>query len=121
MNRRLNDRRLARQQGQTPLELPRVQEVFVSQRPRLLTDSAAAASSAPRAPGGALLQDESDPRRALYHWLTQPDNPFLARSFVNRVWAKYFGAGLVEPVDAFSSANPPSLPRLLDRLTDWFY
>src|SRR5262249_56437383 len=37
-------------------------------------------------------------------------------SFVSRVWAVYFGAGLVEPVDGFSVTNPPSNPRLLDAL-----
>jgi hypothetical protein len=36
------------------------------------------------------------------------------------VWAKYFGAGLIEPVDDFSAANPPRHPRLLDRLADEF-
>src|SRR5262249_56838125 len=34
----------------------------------------------------------------------------------NRVWARYFGTGLVEPVDNFSVANPPSNERLLDAL-----
>src|SRR5206468_12255035 len=38
------------------------------------------------------------------------------RSFVNRVWAVYFGAGLVDPVDAISVANPPSNGRLLDAM-----
>jgi hypothetical protein len=37
------------------------------------------------------------------------------------VWAKYFGSGLVEPVDGFSAANPPRLPRLLDRLAAEFF
>ena len=45
-----------------------------------------------------------------------PDNPFFARSFVNRVWAHYFGVGLVDPVDDFSLANPPTNARLLDAL-----
>ena len=31
-----------------------------------------------------------------------PDNPFFARSFVNRVWGHYFGVGIVHPVDDFS-------------------
>ena len=120
MNQRLEDRRLARQQGQTPPELPRVQEVFVGQRMRSLIDAAAAGSALPKAPGGPTLSGEGDPRHALYDWLTQPDNPYFAHSFVNRVWAKYFGAGLVEPVDDFSAANPPRHARLLDRLAEEF-
>src|SRR5262249_37554432 len=37
-----------------------------------------------------------------------------------RVWAHYFGVGLVEPVDNFSAANPPSNERLLDALAAEF-
>jgi hypothetical protein len=48
--------------------------------------------------------------------MRQPDNPYFARSFVNRVWGHYFGIGLVHPVDDFSLANPPSNDRLLDAL-----
>src|SRR5205823_12479467 len=33
---------------------------------------------------------------------------------------KYFGAGLVEPVDAFSAANPPRHPKLMERLAEEF-
>jgi hypothetical protein len=39
---------------------------------------------------------------------------------VNRVWAIYFGVGLVDPVDDFSVANPPSHPKLLDDLAQQF-
>ena len=48
---------------------------------------------------------------------TIPTIPYFAPSFVNRVWAAYFGAGLVDPVDGFSVANPPSNARLLDALS----
>src|SRR5207237_367511 len=57
-----------------------------------------------------------DPRAALYEWLHASANPFFARSFVNRVWGHYFGVGLVDPVDNFSLANPPSNEKLLDAL-----
>ena len=49
-----------------------------------------------------------------------PDNPFFARAFVNRVWGHYFGVGIVNPVDNFSLANPPSNPKLLDALAKDF-
>ena len=49
-----------------------------------------------------------------------PDNPFFARSFVNRVWGHYFGVGIVHPVDDFSLANPPSNDKLLDALAKDF-
>src|SRR5256885_7019647 len=35
---------------------------------------------------------------------------------VNRVWAVFFGRGLVEPVDDFRSSNPCVNPPLLDAL-----
>jgi hypothetical protein len=57
-----------------------------------------------------------DPRVALFDWMRARDNPFFARSFVNRVWGHYLGVGLVDPVDNFSLANPPSNEKLLDAL-----
>lgn len=61
-----------------------------------------------------------DPRAALFDWMRRPDNPFFARSFVNRIWGHYFGIGIVHPVDDFSLANPPSNPKLLDALAQDF-
>lgn len=61
-----------------------------------------------------------DPRLSLFEWMRNPDNPFFARSFVNRVWGHYFGVGIVQPVDDFSLANPPSNPKLLDALAGEF-
>jgi hypothetical protein len=61
-----------------------------------------------------------DRREYLADWLTAPDNPYFARAFVNRVWAHYFGVGLVMPVDGFSLANPPSSEPLLDALAKDF-
>ncbi len=61
-----------------------------------------------------------DPRAALVDWMVAPDNPFFARSFVNRVWGHYFGLGIVHPVDDFSLANPPSNENLLDALAKDF-
>jgi hypothetical protein len=61
-----------------------------------------------------------DPRVALFDWLRSPDNPFFAKSFVNRVWGHYLGVGIVDPVDNFSLANPPSNEKLLDALAQDF-
>lgn len=41
---------------------------------------------------------------------------FLARSIVNRLWHRFFGLGLVNPVDQMHSENSPSHPALLDWL-----
>jgi hypothetical protein len=55
-------------------------------------------------------------RAVLAEWVTSPDNPFFARAAANRVWAHFFGKGLVDPVDDFRDDNPPSHPELLDEL-----
>src|SRR5262249_1660603 len=96
--------------------MPRLREVFVTTSGALLADPATGRGLKPKALGGPVIEGDGDPREDLFRWLTGPDNPYFARSFVNRVWAPYFGAGLVEPVDNFSAANPPSNDRLLDAL-----
>jgi hypothetical protein len=58
-----------------------------------------------------------DPRMEVWKWMVAPENPYFARAIVNRVWAHYFGRGLIEPVDALSEANPPSHPKVLEELT----
>jgi len=63
---------------------------------------------------------EQDPRRLVMDWLRRPDNPFFARAIVNRVWAHYFGRGIIDPPDNLSSFNPASHPELLRELCDGF-
>ena len=52
----------------------------------------------------------------LADWLTSRDNPWFAQNLANRVWARFFGRGLVEPVDDVRVSNPPSHPELHRRL-----
>jgi len=114
MARLLEERRQA---GLGEKPVPRLREVFVSSTgPRRLADPETGGPLAARALGGPEIALEGDARVRLFEWLARPDNPFLARAFVNRVWAHYFGTGLVEPVDGFSVANPPSNATLLDAL-----
>lgn len=61
-----------------------------------------------------------DPRAALMAWMRERDNPYFARSFVNRVWAAYFNVGIIERPDDLNLANPPSNEPLLDYLTGGF-
>ena len=63
---------------------------------------------------------DNDPRKPVMDWLRKEDNPWFARSFVNRVWAGYFNVGIVEPTDEFTPSNPPSNPELLNWLTQSF-
>ncbi len=64
--------------------------------------------------------DDSDPRQRLVDWMTARDNPFFARSLVNRYWKHFMGRGLVEPEDDMRATNPPSNPVLLDTLAQQF-
>ncbi len=52
--------------------------------------------------------------------LTDPANPRFARAIVNRLWRRYIGLGLVEPIDDFRLDRPASHPALLDWLADDF-
>jgi len=58
------------------------------------------------------------------HYLTtmliDPANPRFARTVVNRLWRRYLGLGLFEPVDDFRLDRPASHPELLDWLADDF-
>jgi hypothetical protein len=100
-----------------------INEVFALDTPRKrYTDPRTGAELHPKILGGADLpaDKEHDPRVGLAAWVTSPDNPFFARAMVNRLWAHYFGRGLVDPPDGLAAANPPSHPVLLDELARRF-
>jgi hypothetical protein len=65
--------------------------------------------------------DRSAPYRpVLAQWVTSPQNRFFARAIANRLWAQFFGRGIVDPVDEMHDGNPPSNPELLQELTGQF-
>jgi hypothetical protein len=66
------------------------------------------------------LTNDQDPRAAFATWLTGPENPYSARTLVNRYWKHFFGRGIVEPEDDMRVTNPPSNPALLDALEAGF-
>jgi len=59
----------------------------------------------------------SDPRAAVMAWLRRPDNPYYSKAIVNRVWAHYFGRGIIDPPDHLSPFNPATHPELLAELS----
>ncbi len=60
----------------------------------------------------------SDRRIALAAWMTSESNPFFAKAIANRIWAHYFGRGLVEPIDDMRDTNPASNEPLMNALAD---
>jgi len=69
--------------------------------------------------GDEIVDGYQDPRQPLMDWL-RDNNPYFASSFVNRVWANYFGRGIVHPADDMNLANPPSNKALLNYLAVGF-
>ncbi len=59
---------------------------------------------------------EIDSRASLADWLTSPKNPRFARVIANRMWARTFGLGLVEPIDDWRKDTTAVHPELLDAL-----
>ncbi len=66
------------------------------------------------------LEYHTDLRVGYVEWLTSKENRDFARAFVNRVWYWIMGQGIVDEVDDFRDDNPPSIPALLEYLTDSF-
>ena len=66
------------------------------------------------------IPPDEDPRLALVDWMSKKDNPFFAKSLVNRYWKHFFKRGLVEPEDDLRDTNPPTNPDLFDALAKSF-
>ncbi|HUY34788.1 MAG TPA: DUF1549 and DUF1553 domain-containing protein [Pirellulales bacterium] len=63
---------------------------------------------------------EAARREQLARWIASKDNPYFAKSYVNRIWGYLLGTGIIEPLDDIRAGNPPTNPDLLDRLTKDF-
>jgi hypothetical protein len=64
----------------------------------------------------ASFETVHDRRQVFAAWMTAPENPFFAKAIVNRLWAHYFGRGLVEPIDDLRATNPATNEPLFEAL-----
>jgi hypothetical protein len=62
----------------------------------------------------------ADSRTILSEWITARGNPYFARAIVNRVWARFFGFGLIEPVDDLGAEGGSEYSGLVDELAARF-
>ncbi len=65
-------------------------------------------------------KDQTRPRQRLAHWVTSEHNPYFAKAAANRIWSLFFGRGIIDPVDDFSSINHVAHPELLELLATRF-
>jgi hypothetical protein len=66
------------------------------------------------------VPDQANRREQLARWISAKENPYFAKSYVNRIWGYLLGVGIIEPLDDIRAGNPPTNPELLQRLTDDF-
>ena len=57
-----------------------------------------------------------DRKQAFADWVTSQENPYFTKVIVNRLWARVFGRGIVEPLDDWSEDTKISHPELFDYL-----
>jgi len=57
-------------------------------------------------------------RKVFADWVTDSKNPYFTKVIVNRLWAKAFGRGIVDPLDDWSETARVSHPKLLDYLCE---
>ena len=74
----------------------------------------------PASYGSSSVPVDAKRRQALAEWVTARDNPFFAKSTVNRFWSYFLGRGIIDPVDDIRASNPPSNPAVLEALTKDF-
>lgn len=72
--------------------------------------------------GEKLAKGRSDVerRQELAGLITAPHNPWFAKAYVNRIWARLMGRGFYEPVDDFGPAVTPVLPDVHEALAREF-
>ena len=97
-------------------------EIIYSERSGEVTQPRTLKIMQPKFMGGPIanIAPGADRRESLAIWMTGANNPFFAKSTVNRVWYHLMGRGIVDPVDDFRDSNPSANDELLDALAKDF-
>jgi len=113
--------RVGRKGGFADAEVPTNEIIFVKSRGNV-THPQTGEALAPKPLGYPAfdLDIHADPRRDLARWMTDAENPFFARTMVNRTWAHFLGRGMIHPIDDARSTYPPSNPELLEAMSNEF-
>ena len=62
---------------------------------------------------GVRIKAGDDPRKVFADWLIDKDNKWFARNIVNRMWAWFFGRGIIHEADDIRPDNRPIYPKVL--------
>ncbi len=63
---------------------------------------------------------DADRRGTLAKWITEQDNPYFAKAFVNRLWSELNGEGFYEPVDDIGPDRDCTAPKTVEYLAQEF-
>ncbi len=98
-------------------ELPKPRETFVLKRGEYDLPVGEAVEPGTLTVMGTLPNNAPKNRMGLANWLTSAEHPLVSRVFMNRVWQRTFGHGLVRtPEDFGLQGEQPTHPELLDWL-----
>ncbi|ADB17054.1 protein of unknown function DUF1549 [Pirellula staleyi DSM 6068] len=67
-----------------------------------------------------LGRSDIDRRVELANWIVGSENPWFAKAFTNRVWARMMGRGFCEPVDEIGELGDRVLPEVHAAVADHF-
>ncbi len=65
-------------------------------------------------------QGDAERRERLAAFVTAQSNPWFAKAYVNRIWARLMGRGFYEPVDDLGDSRKPTWPAVHDALAGHF-
>ena len=65
-------------------------------------------------------QTDLERRKAIAELITSDQNPWFAKSYVNRIWSEMLGRGFYMPVDDLGPGRTPDFPEVLELLSTGF-